>query len=237
MESYEKYKSTIGFIDILFNILVGIAFLFIVAFILIKPESKKEDFERKAEFVIIMEWPPGRIEDMDLWVQDPTGLQASYRAPQVNFMHLDKDDLGNRNDTVMIAGKRVTVLINREVVTIRGIMPGEYIINAHMYSNHALPSMVNGELVAPMQKGKLPVSVEVAKINPSFQTIYKGLLDFTNKGQEQTFYRFTVGGDGTITDFNNIEKKFIKPWKGTQNSPPRVNNRHPADQHYTGSTP
>ena len=43
----EKYKSTIGFTDMLFNVLVGFAFLFIVAFLLIKPEAKKEDFERK----------------------------------------------------------------------------------------------------------------------------------------------------------------------------------------------
>ena len=40
-----RYKSTIGFTDMLFNVLVGFAFLFIVAFLLIKPESKKEDFE------------------------------------------------------------------------------------------------------------------------------------------------------------------------------------------------
>ena len=52
----EKYKSTIGFTDLLFNILVGFAFLFIIAFLLIKPEAKKADFERKAEFVIVMEW-------------------------------------------------------------------------------------------------------------------------------------------------------------------------------------
>ena len=39
-----KYKSTIGFTDMLFNILVGFAFLFIIAFLLIKPEAKKQDF-------------------------------------------------------------------------------------------------------------------------------------------------------------------------------------------------
>jgi hypothetical protein len=36
-----KYNSSIGFTDVLFNILVGFAFLFIVAFLLIKPEAKK----------------------------------------------------------------------------------------------------------------------------------------------------------------------------------------------------
>ena len=168
MESHERYKSTIGFIDILFNILVGIAFLFIVAFVLIKPESKQEDFERKAEFVITMSWEDKRIEDMDLWVQDPSGNQVSYRAPQINFMHLDKDDLGRRNDTVEVAGKQVTVEINREVVTIRGISPGEYIVNSHMYSNHGMPVMVDGKLQNQLSKGPLDVTVEVIKLNPSY---------------------------------------------------------------------
>ena len=79
MESHEKYKSTIGFIDILFNILVGFAFLFIVAFLLIKPEAKREDFDRRAQFVIIMEWDNTRVDDIDLYVQDPSGKIVHFR--------------------------------------------------------------------------------------------------------------------------------------------------------------
>ena len=51
-----KFSSAIGFTDMLFNILVGFSFLFIVAFLLIRPDAKKEDFERKAEYVIVLEW-------------------------------------------------------------------------------------------------------------------------------------------------------------------------------------
>ena len=67
----EKYKSTIGFTDLLFNILVGFAFLFIIAFLLIKPEAKKKDFDRNAEFVVIMEWDKEAKGDIDLYVEDP----------------------------------------------------------------------------------------------------------------------------------------------------------------------
>ena len=93
-----RFKSTIGFIDLLFNILLGFAFLFIIAFLLIKPEAKKEDFERRAEFVIVMEWNHEMPDDIDLYVQDPTGDIVSFRHPIVNFMNLDKDDLGYVND-------------------------------------------------------------------------------------------------------------------------------------------
>ena len=131
-----RYKSTIGFTDMLFNVLVGFAFLFIVAFLLIKPESKKEDFERKAEFVIVMEWDHDQPDDIDLYVQDPTENKVHFRLPIINFMYLDKDDLGFANDVVTnVDGTVQKVNINREVVTIRGIIPGEYIVNAHYYSS------------------------------------------------------------------------------------------------------
>ena len=68
----ERYRSTIGFIDMLFNILVGFAFLFIVAFILIKPEAKKKDFDRRAEFIVVMEWDDGAPDDICLLYTSPS---------------------------------------------------------------------------------------------------------------------------------------------------------------------
>ena len=140
----EKYKSTIGFTDLLFNILVGFAFLFIIAFLLIKPEAKKKDFDRNAEFVIIMEWDKEAKGDIDLYVEDPLLAKCSFRQTVANFMHLDKDDLGSVNDTVVNAdGTTSTVQINREVITIRGIIAGEYIINAHYYSERDYSNIDN----------------------------------------------------------------------------------------------
>ena len=121
----ERFKSTIAFTDLLFNILVGFAFLFIIAFLLIKPEAKKKDFDRKAEFVIVMDWDHESKGDIDLYVQDPMEDIVSYRMVRKNFMHLDKDDLGSANDTVVNAdGSISTVSINRKVVTIRRVMNG-----------------------------------------------------------------------------------------------------------------
>jgi len=198
----EKFKSTIGFIDIIFNILIGFAFLFIIAFILIKPEAKKEDFERKAEFVIILEWPLDKVEDVDLWVSDPSGATCSFRTPRVNLMHLDKDDLGTRNDTAIVNGRPVIIKINREVTTIRGIVPGEYIVNAHLYSNYG-------------QTGSFPVSVEVVKVNPSYKVIFKGEKEFSRRGQEETFIRFKIDHEGNLLELNTLKKNFINPRKSS----------------------
>jgi len=227
-----KYKSTIGFTDMLFNILVGFAFLFIVAFLLIKPEAKKQDFERKAEFVIVMEWDHDEPDDIDLYVQDPTQTKVHFRLPITNFMYLDKDDLGFANDIVKnVDGTITKVNINREVVTIRGIIPGEYIINAHYYSERKwqhdgtlstnssnLPGYT-GDIVSVDRHGEgkpsgkqLTVKVELHKVDP-YKIWWMGEKTFTHRGQEETFVRFTIDPDGNqVGDFTYVEKDFVTPF-------------------------
>ena len=218
----EKYKSTIGFTDLLFNILVGFAFLFIIAFLLIKPEAKKKDFDRNAEFVVIMEWDKEAKGDIDLYVEDPLGAKCSFRQTVANFMHLDKDDLGSANDTVVNADGTVsTVKINREVITIRGIIAGEYIINAHYYSerdNSNLDNRIEMGTSARKKKSKeLTVKIELHKVNP-YTIMWVGEKKFRGKGQEETFVRFRLDKDGTVLSPFTFEKKeFVTPLLATGN--------------------
>ena len=236
-----KYKSTIGFTDMLFNILVGFAFLFIVAFLLIKPEAKKEDFERKAEFVVIMEWDHDQPDDIDLYVQDPMQTKAHFRLPIANFMYLDKDDLGFANDVVKSVDGTITkVNINREVVTIRGIIPGEYIINAHYYSEREWTGArlnTNPEDMGDItpktyvQKSKLndlTVKIELHKVNP-YKIWWVGEKTFTHRGQEETFLRFTIDSEGNqIGAFTYEKKKFVTPFENTRNTAPDIMEDEPA---------
>ena len=207
----EKYKSTIGFTDLLFNILVGFAFLFIIAFLLIKPEAKKEDFERRAEFVVVMEWDNDATGDIDLYVEDPTNKQVSFRYHNHNFMHLDKDDLGAMNDTVVNAdGSISTVKINREVVTIRGIIKGEYVVNGHYYSLRSY------DKIKP-KKPAVTVRVELHKVNP-YSIMLVGEKLFNHRGQEETFLRFRLDKDGNILPpFTFEKKKFVTPMQALGN--------------------
>ena len=212
----EKYKSTIGFTDLLFNILVGFAFLFIIAFLLIKPEAKKKDFDRNAEFVVVMEWDKEAKGDIDLYVEDPLGDKCSFRQTVANFMHLDKDDLGSINDTVVNADGTVsTVKINREVITIRGIIAGEYIINAHYYSERDYSNIDNrvemGTAARKKKSKEVTVKVELHKVNP-YTILWAGEKKFRGKGQEETFVRFRLDKDGKVLPPFTFEKKeFVTP--------------------------
>jgi len=235
MDSNARFKSSLGFIDLLFNILLGFAFLFIIAFLLIKPEAKKKDFDRRAEFVIILEWDHDAPDDLDLYVQDPTNDKVSFRLPIANFMHLDKDDLGKRNDTIINAdGSTSTVMINREVVTIRGIMAGEYIINAHYYSTR----VYNGSQLEPDERTidyrskpqrALTVKIELHKVTP-YKILWAGEKKFTHRGQEETFLRFVLDGDGNIVPpFTFEPKEFVNPLMGMGNYVTPIGERNSYD--------
>ena len=215
MESDERFKSTIGFIDLLFNVLLGFAFLFIIAFLLIKPEAKKKDFERRAEYIVIMEWDAGAKDDIDLYVEDPLRGIASFRHPAVNFSHLDKDDLGSRNDTTTLPdGTQQTIRINREVMTIRGIIPGEWVVNGHYYSAYASEN-ANGDNIIIQKQNKndysITVKVELHQVNP-YKILWLGNKKFTTKGQEETFLRWRLDDRGKLLlPFTFQEKKYVTP--------------------------
>tara|TARA_B100001057_G_C22769410_1_gene918952 strand:- start:375 stop:1052 length:678 start_codon:yes stop_codon:yes gene_type:complete len=196
---HRSYGSQVAFIDLLFNTLVGFVFLFILAFILINPVAKKSNVEIVAEFIIKIHWPTDSPSDVDLWMRDPLGNYAGFKSKDVGLMSLNRDDLGTSNDTVYgPKGEPITVFRNEEMVTIRGIIPGEYIVNVHWYNRK----------IAVQSKGEknyvpLPIQVQVEKINP-YNVVYAREVFLDRKGQETTVVRFTVDENGNVTDFNTL---------------------------------
>ena len=120
--------------------------------------------------------------------------------------------MGASNDTVVNAdGSSSTVKINREVITIRWIIKGEYIINAHYYSKRLWAEIINGETRRTKQRGDTTVKIELHKVNP-YTVLWAGEKTFVDRGQEETFLRFRLDGDGgVLTPFTFEKKKFITP--------------------------
>jgi len=109
--------------------------MFILALLLINPVTKTSEVERKAEFLIILDWDKNSSDDIDLWIEDPVGNVLSFKNKTSGLMHLDKDDLGKVNDIIYLPdGTSQIIELNREVATFRGWVKGEYAINVHMYS-------------------------------------------------------------------------------------------------------
>ena len=133
----KKYNQFDPFTDLLFNILLGFVFLFFLTILFINPITKLGNVNLKAEYIITVDWKDNLPDDIDLWVRDPNGEIVSYLKKDAGWLHLDRDDQGIINDKIIINNKEVIYPINREVVTLRGIIPGEYTVNLYLYEHES----------------------------------------------------------------------------------------------------
>lgn len=185
------------FTDLLFNALLGFTMLFMIAITAISPPAKKMgDIPAKAEMIVTTTWADGLSDDVDTWVEAPDGEVVWYRNPDGGLMHLDRDDRGSENDTLLVDGKPLINPLNQEVVTVRGVLPGEYVVNVQRY--HAVDGNV------------LPVEVNVVKVNPVLKVVYYGKVDLPSQGAERTVVRFTVDRDGAVSGINTLQKQLVQ---------------------------
>ena len=193
-----RYHTNLPFLDLLFNVLIGFVFLFIVSFLLINPIAKRADIEVKAEFLITVFWPDNLEDDVDIYVEDPAGNLVWFKSREPGLMHLDRDDLGKRNDEVITATGTILFPENREIVTLRGIVPGEYVVNVHCYFK--------------VGSKPVPVTVQIDKINP-YSVVLREIVDLSNKGEEITVTRFSVNSKGEVTNVNKLPKRLVQEWQ------------------------
>jgi hypothetical protein len=190
--------------------------LFIIAFLLINPIAKKGDIIVNAEFIITMTWPKESKDDIDLYVLDPAGNIVYFRDKDNGLMHLDRDDLGDKNDQITTDAGIIVFDLNEEHLTIRGIVPGEYIVNVHWYSKSSYSfKTMEGEKYKV--NDQIPVSIKIEKLNP-YKIIFVGTKMFTKTGEEQTFIRFYVDEKGNVTKKNELAKSLVMPGSDGENN-------------------
>jgi hypothetical protein len=181
----QRHGSSVAFNDLLFNVLVGFVLLFILAFILINPIAKTGDIPSKAEIMIILEWDENSQDDIDLWVQFENHDPVGYSNKEEGAVFLDRDDLGDKNDMITINGKPEIIRINRETITIRGIVPGRYYVGVHVYNKEG--------------NERLRITVTVIDVNP-YREIYSRNAVLHQRGEKYNMPGFELNAAGEIID-------------------------------------
>jgi hypothetical protein len=191
------------FTVVLFKALQVLAFLFFIALLAMKPDPEPGKINRKAEFIITMSWPDQHPDDVDLYVQDPAGKLVWYNQRDSGLMVLERDDRGDTNDFAYVDKKKVRLPVREELVSIRGLMAGEYTVNIHLYDHIA--------------REPVPVSVKVEKLNPTVQIVDYRTIVLDHTDEEKTVLRFTLADDGRVLRTTNAEKSLIDTiaWKKT----------------------
>lgn len=186
---------------VLFKALQILAFLFFIALLIVDPEASDGKVESKAEFIITVDWPDNHPDDIDTFVQDPQGQIVWFRRREADFMLLDRDDRGGLNDFVVVNGQKVPTSTRQELITIRGIIAGEYTVNIYHFA------AVTGRPV--------PVTVMVQKINPKVTIVAKETIDLNQGGEERTAVRFTLDAKGAVTETNRIQRSILQTFQNS----------------------
>ena len=184
------------FIDLLFNLLLCFAAMFIISFLMIQPIIKKAEVHTQAEFIITVTWALDNSDDVDVWLEDPLGNMVWFRNKEAGLSHLDRDDLGSSNDTIYLAdGSVIKYPYNQEILTIRGFIGGEWTLNVHMY--------------AKREKEITIAHVTMDKLNPTLKPVFIKDISLEVRGDEVTVSRFEMGSNGDILALNDMPKGLI----------------------------
>jgi hypothetical protein len=140
-------------------------------------------------------WADELDTDVDLWVQAPGDVPVGYSNKSGVIFNLLRDDLGRNADPTQL---------NYEVSYSRGVPPGEYAINLHMYRNKSK--------IAPV---KVTVVTSVKKPNAeSAKQILTSSIDLMAENQETTVYRFKLTETGELVpgSVNSLPKP-LRKWR------------------------
>ncbi len=175
-------RSRTVFIDLLFLLVL----VMLVTMIVKKPILKSE-IERPAEFLIELTWDNDSASDIDLWFREPGGNRISFQQKQHSVYSLDRDDLGQTNDTVRLPDGSIRLIrLNHEILTMRGWVAGIYTVNVFAYT---------------AREAEIPTRIVWYRLNP-FEILIEREILLTEKGQEVTAVSLTLNKAGDVTDMN-----------------------------------
>lgn len=186
------------FRDVIMLALVGFVALVILMLPHLKPPGEKAvaGLEPPGNVIVEVRWPDDLDADVDLWVQAPGDVPVGHSNKGGAVFNLLRDDLGKRADATGL---------NYESSYTRGVLPGEYTVNLHLYRN-------------PSQVFPVPVTVVTSvkrdKAEHSKQILTSKVL-LVREGEEATAYRFrlTDKGDLVAGSVHSLFKELRAWWK------------------------
>lgn len=168
------------FRDIIFLALAGfVAIVVILLPHIAEPGTAAEDSLPPGQVIVELRWPDDQNADVDLWVRGPGDVPVGYSNKGGALFNLLRDDLGKRVDATEM---------NYEVAYSRGVLPGEYVVNLHLYRQ--------GKAELPLP-ATVVVSVKVNATGRAVQLL-ASKPELSMSGQELTVFRFRLDEAGSL---------------------------------------
>jgi hypothetical protein len=181
LDPSEEDASDTVFRDVVMLALAGFVVLVIMLLPHLHPPGAKtaDDLAPPGNVLVEVRWPDEIDADVDLWVQAPGDVPVGYSNKGGAVFNLLRDDLGARAD---VTG------LNYETSYSRGILPGEYTVNLHLYRNASRVYPVPATVVTSVKRGA---------DQPARQLLASKAL-LVREGEELTVYRFRLTDAGAL---------------------------------------
>jgi hypothetical protein len=198
-DRFEYDDAGIVFRDLITLALCG----FVVCVVLIMPHinppvtKTAQDTDPPGNVIVEVRWPDELDSDVDLWVEAPGDVPVGYSNKGGRIFNLLRDDLGKRADATGM---------NYEVSYSRGIVPGEYTVNLHLYRNTA---------------GVFPIPVTVVtsvkkSAKESARQLLASNIELVREGEELTVYRFKLSEEGDLVSgsVHSLQRQ-LRSWRSS----------------------
>jgi hypothetical protein len=199
LDPFEEDASGTVFRDVVMLALAGFVVLVIMLLPHLNPPGAKtsEATTPPGNVIVEVRWPDEIDADVDLWVQAPGDVPVGYSNKGGAVFNLLRDDLGKRAD---VTG------LNYETSYSRGILPGEYAVNLHLYRN-------------PSKAYPVPVTVvtSVKQVaNDAARQLLASKVVLAREGEELTVYRFGLSEAGALVpgSVHSLHKP-LRAWRKT----------------------
>jgi hypothetical protein len=202
-----------AYIDLLLNVLTGIIFLFIITTMMIQTKKQDEGVKKDAQYIINVEWDPNVDCDVDIWVQDPNGQAVFFNRRDFDIMHIERDDMGHKNDFIKDSNGRITGTTkdNKETWVLRGVIPGEYYVSIHLYScRYPDANPLTALSMALKTQMNLPVKVEFIRLNPYYDLIITETVVLRKIWDEITPFNFTLAANGDVVSIDKTQHRLVR---------------------------
>jgi hypothetical protein len=186
----------VSFRDMLF--LLVFAYLVIGAVALAHVRKKTEDVTGTTppgSLIVDIHWDDEIDADVNLSVQAPGDVPVGYSNKSGIIFNLLRDDLGHSGEPVSM---------NYEIAYGRGLWPGEYTVNAHLYRS------ADGHYPVPVT-----AKVSVRGSDGEVTNILRSVVQLDHVGQETTIYRFQLDDKGHLVQgsLNRLHKDLRSAWQ------------------------
>src|SRR3990167_11091366 len=95
-----------------FDLLSCLLLIFVVLVLVSTTKKSTSQIETLGLYAVVITWPNGSKDDIDLYMQDPEGGLIFFASRDSGLMHLEHDDLGEPDR------------VNMERGILRGTLPG-----------------------------------------------------------------------------------------------------------------